>query len=120
MILSIIPEFKDEIILNSPPNVKLMDYKMFNTIEVHPFIATNNWDRIDITLGKGIQGGYIKQVLTKCNVVKVTIPKDFVFDYESVMRLTEIYTNIASEIRSHYMKKQDMKELLTEVGATFE
>ena len=120
MILNIIPEFNDKDILNSLPNVKLIDYKTFNTLEIHPFIATNNWEKINIVVNKGIMSGYIKQVLTKCNIISAIIPKDLVFDYEIVLRLIEIYPNISYELRSAYMKRQDIKEVLVKVGAQFE
>lgn len=120
MILAIVPESSSTYIQSSPPNVKVIDYRTFNSLEIHPFIATNKWDRIEITLGKGIRSGYIKQVLAKENVLKAIIPKDLVLDYDIVSRLMEIYPMVSSEIRSSFMKKQGLREILLREGVIFE
>lgn len=120
MILAIVPESSSTYIKECPPNVKAIDYRTFNSLEVHPFIATNVWERVEITLGKGIRGGFIKQVLTKGNVVKAIIPKDLELDFEIVSRLMEIFPMIASELRRAYMKKEVIKEILLREGAIFE
>ena len=120
MILSIVPELTDEVVLNSPHNVKVIDYKAFNSLEIHPFIATHLWERVDIVLGKGIKSSYITQVLTRCNIVSAIIPNGLNIDYEIVARLSEIYPNIASELRRLYIQKKDIKSLLLREGVTFE
>lgn len=120
MILAIVPDIASERVLNSPPNVKLIDYNTFNTLEIHPFIATNEWEYIEITVGKGIHSGYIKQILTKGNVLKAIIPKDTELDYEILSRLMEIYPLVSTELRTAYMQKKDVKEILLREGVRFE
>lgn len=120
MILSIVPEMTTECILSSPPDVKVIDYRTFNTLEIHPFISTNNWDHIEIVLGKGIHSGYIKQVITKCSIIKAIIPKGLELDLEIISRLMEIKPVAAAEIRSAYMKKKDIKDILLREGVVFE
>lgn len=120
MILSIVPEVTDEYALNCPTNVKAIDYRTFNTLEIHPFIATNTWEQIEIVIGKGMISGYIKQVLTRCSIIVARIPKDLVIDFEIISRLMEIYPNSASELRGAYMKKQSIKDILLREGAVYE
>lgn len=120
MVLAIIPELKSEIVRDAPSNIKLIDYKAFNSPEIHPFIATNKWDRVDVVLGKGIQSGYLKQVLTKCNIIHAIIPSDLEIDFEIVSRLSEIYPEAAAKLRKAYMQKEDIKPILIEEGAEFD
>lgn len=120
MILCVVPEITDMVVRSAPTNVKLLDYKSFNSVEVHPFIATNTWDRIEVVVGKGIISGYIKQVLSVGNVVVARIPKDFKIDFETVSRISEIYPNVAAKIRKAYLQKQDIIPILKEEGAVIE
>jgi hypothetical protein len=120
MILSIVPEVTDKYARECPPNVKAIDFNTFNTIEIHPFIATQPWEKIEIVMGKGIRGGYIKQVLTKCNIIKIKIPKDLELDFEILSRLMEVFTTSSSELRSAFMKKQGVREILLREGVIFE
>lgn len=120
MILAIVPESSSTYIKECPPNVKAIDYRTFNSLEIHPFIATNKWERIEITLGKGIRSGYIKQVLSRGNVLKAIIPKDLDLDFEVISRLTEILPMVASEIRRASMKKEGLREILLREGVIFE
>lgn len=120
MILAIVPESSSTYITSCPPNVKAIDYRTFNSLEIHPFIATNQWERVDITLGKGIRSGYIKQVLSKNNILRATIPKDLELDLEIISRVTEILPMVASEIRKAFMSKQGLREILLREGVIFE
>lgn len=122
MILSIVPVLTDELILSCGPDVKLIDYKMFNDIAVHPFIATNKWDSIFIIIAKGIRGGYIKQLLTRCNIVnvKISLSDCTSNDFEIIQRLMEVYPDSASLLRSSFMKKNDISGILKKEGATID
>lgn len=120
MILAIVPDSSSTYIKSCPPNVKAIDYRTFNSLEIHPFIATNKWERVEITLGKGIRGGYIKQVLAKGNVLKAIIPKGLELDLEISLRLVEILPMISSEIRRASMKKEDLRSILEREGVIFE
>lgn len=120
MILSIVPEVTDAILRDCPPSTKVISYKTFNDLSIHPFIATHSWDSIEVVIGKGMLGGYLKQVLTKCNVINAHIPKDLVLDYEAVSRLIEIYPTVAAELRSTFMAKEDMIPILKKVGVVFD
>lgn len=120
MILSIVPELTDEVILNAPTNVKVLDYHSFNSLEVHPFIAVNSWDKVEIVLSKGIKSGYIKQLLKKDNIITAIIKKDTVIDFEIISRLGEIYPESFAALKKAFMKKEDIKPILSKEGVKFE
>lgn len=120
MILKIVPDLDSSRVLSTPPNVKLLDYKSFNMLEVHPFIASNNWEEIQVVIGKGIISGYLKEVITRSNVVKAIIPQNTELTFELVSRLMELYPGIANKLRVYSMSKKDVTPLLKEVGVIFE
>ena len=104
MNLLIVPTLEDEIVKNAPSDVKVIDYRSFNDISMHPWIATTNWDCIEIVLGKGIIGGYIKQVLTVHHKIKaIILDEEILKEFDAVCMLMEIYPNIAVELRKAYM-----------------
>ena len=119
MILSIVPVVTDELARTVPADVKLIDYHAFNSLEIHPFIATHPWDRVEVVISKGIKANYIKQVLTRCNIVSAKIPEGTALDYEIISRLCEVYPHIAVELKKAYMSKQDVKAILVREGVTF-
>lgn len=119
MILSIVPVVTDEIARTAPPNVKLIDYQSFNSLEIHPFIATHLWERVEVVVTKGIRASYIKQVLTKCNIVSAKIPEGTELDYEVISRLCEIYPHISSELKKAFMSKKGVRDILLREGVTF-
>lgn len=120
MILSIVPELSSDVILSAPSDVKVIDYRMFNSLEIHPFIANYVWEYIEITLSRGIRAGYIKQLLVKSNILKARIPSSVNIDFEIVSRLMEIFPNSAARLRKAYLYKEDIKSILLEEGVTFE
>lgn len=120
MILSIVPVLTEEIAKNGPANVKYIDYRTFNDIHIHPFISTNTWECIEVTVAKGIVPGYIKQVLTRVNNVVARIPKDTEFNFTIISLLMEIYPSIGNELRKRFMGRIDSMDILKEAGAIFE
>lgn len=114
MILRIVPELTEDRIANAGSNVKLLDYKSFNDITIHPFIATREWERVEVELAKGIRGGFLKEVITRINVVKVILCEGVEIDFEIVSRLTEMFPSMSGHLKKAYMQNEDVISLLKE------
>lgn len=120
MILSIVPEMTEDIVKDCGPNKKLMDYKMFNDIECHPFIATHNWELVEVVIDKGIMAGYLRQVISCTQNIRVIIPKSTSIDFYAISRLIELYPDMAATLRAAYVQKKDVTGILKERGVIIE
>lgn len=118
MILKIIPS----ILINNEfdPSCKVIDYNMFNDISFHPFIATNIWEKVVIVLDKGIRNGFIKQVLSKGNIVEFIVPSGVNINYDILNKFIEVYPDISIELRQSFMSGKDIKDILIKEGVVFE
>lgn len=119
MKLLIVPELTEDSLINANPDEKVIDYKMFNSLEFHPFIATNTWDKVIIKLKQGLMSGYIKQLLSKNNVIEIILDNNTEIDYDLINKLIEVFPNKCTDIRRLYMSKKDIIPLLKEVGVIF-
>ena len=120
MILYIVPELSTDVVVNCPVNYKVIDYKVFNDLCIHPFIATNIWDKVVIKLDKGIKTGFIKQVLLKDNIVEIHISNNTEIDFEIVSRVCEVLKDKVALIKKTFMSKGDVKSILIEEGVIFD
>lgn len=120
MILRIVPSIDDEIVVKAGSNVKLMDYLSFNDISSHPFIATNVWEYVEVVLDDKIRQGYIKQLLTKDNIVIPILKKDATISNKMLLLLIECVPFKKRELRTAFYKKQDIISVLEKEGVKFE
>lgn len=119
MKLKIVPEITPEMSMENS-GVKLLSYKEFNDICCHPFIATHPWSEVDITLGRGIKAGYIKQLITRCFAITLRISKEQDIDFNIISLVTEARPAIAAELRKLFMQGGDIKTFLLKEGVIFE
>lgn len=112
MILRIVPEIES----CEDLNVKLIDYNTFNFPEVHFFIATGNWDVIEVHLKqKGLIKGYLSQVISRSSIIKVKLLEDV--DENMLFLLRELYPEQAPYLRRAFFNSpSDVVSLLREQG----
>lgn len=120
MVLCIVPDATEEVVRNAKPNEKVIDYRTFNSVEIHPFIATTPWDGVKVVVGRGIVDGYLKQVVTLTNQVTVIYKKGTEVTYEIIKRLQELLPNNAPVLRKMFLQKQDIVPYLMSVGVIIE
>lgn len=120
MILHIVPEITDDVIKGNDVNIKLMDYNTFNLVEVHPFIVTTTWEKIIITLQKGIKAGFLSQVIKLKAPIQIIIKNETTIDYELIMRLGELLHDKSIHLRKLYSTKDNIKSFLQQEGVIFE
>ena len=76
--------------------------EQFSQPQYHPFIASNQWDGIDIDITESIPTGLLKQVLP--NTI-ITPHVDFDnFTTKCMLLVCEIYTDDSPKIRSLYQR----------------
>lgn len=77
---------------------------------VHLFIASNEWELLDIKLTDDIPQDTLKYVITKCKDVKVR--KCSTINKHTMHLLCELYPDKAGIIRKNFMLGRDVWEVL--------
>lgn len=74
---------------------------------VHLFIASNEWDLLDIKLTEDIPEDILKYVVTRCKAVKVRVDAS---TKHCMHLLCELYPDSAGKIRKNYMLGKNLLE----------
>lgn len=81
-------------------NICVMTLEEFSRKESHLYIATENWERIEVDICEKTPAGYLNQMSVKCPIVPVVLE----INPKVLMRLCEMYPNDRAYLRSHYNK----------------
>lgn len=76
----------------------------------HVFIASREWDEIQIELTDDIPLGSLKHLSSKAKSIKVVLPE--AVNNHAMQLCTELYPDKAGTIRKRFMMKEDISELL--------
>lgn len=105
-------------VTNSQEEFGINTYKLslfdFSQKEYHPFIATQEWDRVEIDLNEDTPKGIIRQLTQNIRVVPI-------FDKENItvkvmQLLCELLPDYSANLRSLYLKnKEGFNDFINEI-----
>lgn len=98
-------------------DVCTMTLEEFSRKEVHPYIATERWEHIEVDLCDSTPAGYLNQMIYKCPVIPVILGE---VTPKVLMRLCEMYPSERAYLRMNYNKgKEDFQKFLQEISEKY-